>query len=133
MALRKITRTGSGSIWNWEEDGTLRGYYIGKEEGVGKHQNSTLYHIVEKITNNDYKVWGSKILDDYMSQVDLGEYVEITRLGKVEGQKYNYWNFEVFADDEDTMEPDEKQYGEGEPVPADEAMGEIDSEAIFNE
>jgi len=81
------------SFWNPEKenDSVVGVLKIIKEE-VGK--NKSRVYVLEnngRITN----VWGSKVLDERMSIIALGEKIKIIYLGEKTGEKRKYHDYKV--------------------------------------
>lgn len=87
-------------MWNFEENPTLEGTLIEKEEGVGK-MNSTVYRF-KTSKGDDVSCWGSKVLDDKLTEVEKfygeGAKVKILYNGMVKGKSgTHYKDFTVRA------------------------------------
>ena len=83
-------------VWNPEEGNEISGVYLGIQLEVGVNK-SNLYKI-ELEEGKQLSVWGSKILDDAMLSVKVGQQVKIKFKGKVKPEKGNeYKDYEVFT------------------------------------
>lgn len=87
-------------MWNFEEKPTLEGTLVEKEEGVGK-MNSTVYRF-KTATGDDVSFWGSKVLDDKLTDVEkfygMGAKIRIRFNGMVKGKSgSHYKDFTVEA------------------------------------
>ena len=92
-----------GENFKFEEDGqTLEGKL--SLVGPGKFENSKVY-IIEKENGTAVRVFGAVILDDKMSQVEIGEYIKIEYKGKVKtGSGKMAGMYEVYTRNEKTTE-----------------------------
>ncbi len=100
-----------GDAWDFEENDTLIGVFVGKEENVGENQ-SMLYEIETK-DGRRVNVWGSTILDTRLKNIEIGEEVKIVFLGREKSKKRKdteYKNYDVFH----RPRPMEKVEGEDE-------------------
>ena len=83
-------------VWNPEPGDQLEGVYLGVERDVGVN-HSNLYKI-ETEPGKVMSMWGSKIIDDAMFSVKVGQQVKIKFNGIVKPPKGNeYKSFEVFV------------------------------------
>jgi len=78
-----------GEVWKPMFEGdTLKGEFLGSEDGVGKNKNSMIHSIM--VSGGDIKkVWGATVLDDRLSKVEPGEEVAIIWWGKKKTKKGN--------------------------------------------
>lgn len=68
-------------VWKHENEGdSIEGVYVKKAENMGLN-NSNAYYLEKD--GQQWLVWGTKILDDRMSFVQIGEYVKVEYKGKV--------------------------------------------------
>ena len=85
-------------IWKPTKEGdTIEGVYLDKEERMIYKEVSNLYSL-ETPEGTLKKVWGSKILDDRMKLVNLGQELRITFKGEKQnkaGTKFKMWIVEV--------------------------------------
>lgn len=93
----------SGEEVNVKWDGQpfdIEGYYHSITEGVGSKQDSTIYKLKTE-TGEDLVFWGSKVMDDQMAKVEIGEYLMIKYHGKVKAKTggMSYHSFEVLRDE----------------------------------
>jgi hypothetical protein len=85
----------SGDVHNFEEEKQLTGVLIEKREAKGKYGNLRVYDL-ETGPNTYRTVFGSAILDDKLSKVDVGERIRITYEGKEKAKSgAEYKNFKV--------------------------------------
>jgi hypothetical protein len=83
------------TIWKPDNaDEWIVGKYFDLDENIGLKGDSNLYHI-RSDDGTHYKVWGSMILDDLMSKVNMGSDVKIVYKGKKQGKNNFYKLFEV--------------------------------------
>lgn len=78
---REDDKEENSTIWEPEVIGeSIEGLYIEKEENVGQFK-SNLYSIKtsDEVEN---KIWGSKVLDGLMENIEIGMEVRITFNGK---------------------------------------------------
>jgi len=105
----------------WETVGQeIEGYLVDVKEEQGQQKNSTVFTL-KTDSNEKISFWGSKVLDDQMSKVEIGVYVKIKYLGKTKPTKSSmqpYHNFEVFFDDSDILDLSEVDSSDAEPVAA---------------
>lgn len=72
-------------IWKPENDGdSIHGVLISKKENVGTNE-SNAYYIENK--DGQHMVWGSTILDDRLSLVNVGDTIKITYKGTQQNKK----------------------------------------------
>jgi len=64
--------------WDFETNKTIEGQYVNKRENIGKN-NQTVYEV--EVGGKVYCLWGSKILNEGMLTVEMGEDVRITFKG----------------------------------------------------
>ena len=86
-----------GDVWEFEENDTLVGVFVGKEEGVG--ENDSMLYEFELKDGSRVNVWGSTILDTRLKNIIIGEEVKIVYLGREKSKKRKnteYKNFDVF-------------------------------------
>ena len=82
-----------------DEPFEFEGHYHHISEGVGTDGNSTIYSF-KSDNGEEHVCWGSKVLDDQMSKIDIGEYVMIRYLGKAKSKTGKTYNaFEVLRDE----------------------------------
>jgi len=75
----------SPGIWKPEKDGdSIEGVLKAKRTNVGVN-NSNAYDLETK--DGGFMIWGSKVLDDRMNFVDIGDKVRITYKGKEKNKK----------------------------------------------
>lgn len=89
-----------GDYFTFKEGQSVEGVLTEKEENTGSRGNSTLY-TMERVDGEVIKFWGSTILDDRMSPVQIGEEVMIEFTGwdkNQQGTEYKTW--EVYRDAE---------------------------------
>jgi hypothetical protein len=90
-------------MWKPENDGDeIVGTLIRIEEGVGKYE-SKAYHI-ETEGEKQLSIFGSKVLDDKMSYVTVGDKIKIVYKGEVKGKESTYKNYEVYIDEPEDSE-----------------------------
>jgi len=98
---KEIKEEGDGvefenDIWDFATNDTIIGTYEGVEEGVGMN-DSKLYSM--KVDDKIWKVWGCKVLDGKMKQLDdsyKGYELRIRFLGKKKSEKgFQYKDFVV--------------------------------------
>ena len=73
----------------------LIGRYLRRKEGISKN-NSTLHIFLRGDTGEEVGVWGSTKLDDLMSNVAFDTIVELTYLGKKQGEQNEYKDWQLF-------------------------------------
>ena len=86
-----------GDVWEFEEEGTLVGVFVGKEEGVG--ENESILYEFELKDGSRVNVWGSTVLDTRLKNIVVGEEVKIVYMGMEKSKKRKnaeYKNFDVF-------------------------------------
>ena len=89
-----------GEAWNFEENESFEGTFIGREENVGPN-NSMMYEF-KSLDGKNVSVWGSTVLDTKMKHIEPGQRVKIAYLGKVKSPKGNtYKDFAVGVWDEE--------------------------------
>jgi len=71
-------------VWDFEADKILMGTYSRKKSGVGSNK-SNLYEF--NTPKGVFAVWGSYVIDDYMTDIPLGYLVRIEFLGKQMNKK----------------------------------------------
>lgn len=84
---KEIEGTSGGSYpdtWDFKKKDTILGRLKSKRSDVGPNK-SNAYTIVTE--DGDYTVWGSKILDDKLSEVPMGNMVKIKFNGWGESEK----------------------------------------------
>lgn len=87
---------------DFKENKEIEGVYTRKQENIGENE-SMLYTL--KLDSGELKaVWGSTVLDNQMSNVEFGQKIRITFLGKVDsekrkGKQYNNFMVEVWEDE----------------------------------
>jgi hypothetical protein len=84
----------------WETKGQeIEGTYKKVLEGQGKQQNSCVYTI-ETEEGVSQSFWGTKVLDDQLSNVEIGSYIKVIYKGKVKAKSggMQYHDFEVLVD-----------------------------------
>ncbi len=82
-------------FWDFEQNPELIGKYKGVKENVGKNE-SNLYTIEYK--DEDYKIWGTAVLDTRLKGIEPDKTLYIKYLGKEKSNKTgrNYKNFKVY-------------------------------------
>lgn len=104
--------------WDYEENKTLIGVFVQKEEGVGPNE-SNLYTIETK-DGERLGVWGSTVLDTRFKNIQIGEEVKIVYKGLVKSKQRKgaeYHDFDLFhrpssyqlAKDEFEFDDEEKE------------------------
>lgn len=85
------------AIWTPQKGTILVGIYYGNEQ-IGT-KNSRLHQI--KAENGEkIKVWGTKILDDHLCDIEVGKAVKLEYLGLIRREKENdYHDWSVFIRD----------------------------------
>jgi hypothetical protein len=76
----------------------VEGTFTGFLEDQGKDKNSCVYTL-KSDDGEEHRFWGTKVLDDQMSKINIGTYTKVEFKGKVKskaGREYN--DFEVFQD-----------------------------------
>ena len=103
MAMTKISGEANpawnGKDSNLKEGDSIRGFYVGRKDNVGKF-NATIYTI---LTENDKKqdVWGSTVIDAAFEQIKMGAEIEIEFVGTKPSDKGNPIKlYEVSADND---------------------------------
>lgn len=85
-------------VWNFEEKDheTLVGLYTKMLQDVGP--NLSNQYMIENFEDHiSYKVWGSTLLDNRFTEIDLGSEVKLTFKGYKKGSKgRDYKDFDVF-------------------------------------
>ena len=90
MPYQKVEPT----LWTPENEGDeIAGKLSKVDTEIGKHK-SKVYHL-EMENKNILSVYGSKVLDDKMSFIKVGEKIKIIYLGRVKGKDAEYKNFDV--------------------------------------
>lgn len=122
MKWKKIESDGiesddNSEIWKPDTpDEWISGEYFDKDENIGLHNDSNLYHLRGE-DGTHYKIWGSMVLDDLMGRVEMGVDVKIVYCGKRQGKKNFYKVFEVYtAEEDDGGESSSSSSGKSEPV-----------------
>ena len=83
-------------VWNPEVGDEVSGVYLGVEKDVGPNK-SNLYKL-ETAPGKVISAWGSKIIDDAMFSVHIGQQVKIKFKGVIKPEKGNeYKSFEIFV------------------------------------
>ena len=83
-----------GEAWDFEENESFEGTYVGREENVGPN-NSMMYEF-KSLDDKNVSIWGSTVLDTKMKLIEPGLRVKIIYLGKVKSPKGNtYKDFAV--------------------------------------
>lgn len=81
--------------WVPEVGDELEGIYLGMQSEVGPNK-ANLYKI--ESNGKTVSVWGSKVLDDNMLSVKVGQELKLVYKGKVKPEKGNEYNaYEVFT------------------------------------
>lgn len=94
-------------IWQPENDGdSIEGILKQAKSDIGKNK-SMLYTI--EVDGELKSVWGSKVLDDKMLHVAVGDLIKITYGGYNDPDKEDYKKFTV---EKDTPEEDSKEESE---------------------
>lgn len=124
---KEIKGTDGGSYpdtWDFEDKDTIVGRYKSKRENVGPNE-STVYTIVTE--DGEYAVWGSKILNDKMSEVQLGEMVRIKFVGWGESESsgrtwkdYRVASREATDEDAESVSSEDESEKENEDISPDE-------------
>lgn len=86
----------------------IDGYYLGCQTGQGPDNNSTIHkikctkvgdsaHIIgEKDESKEVSIWGTNVLNDNLSKINVGDMVRIVWEGKKEpkkgGNEYHSWD-----------------------------------------
>ena len=88
-------------VWKPEKEGDyIEGVYIKKKEKTGPNK-SNLY--VLEVAGEKKAVWGSKVLDDKMDDVEIGDLIRITYKG--EEKKYHKYIVEKDFPEETEEQP----------------------------
>lgn len=75
-------------VWKPEKEGDqIEGTYIKKQENVGK--NKANLYTLETDEGERKAIWGSTVLDDKMSEVEIGDLIRITYQGEDEDKGYH--------------------------------------------
>lgn len=95
---KEATGSSNTVTWDYREPGSIReivGTYKGAKTGLGANQ-STLY-VIELLDGEKIGVWSTSVLDNKMSDVNIGDLVKITYLGKAlnDKTKREYHDFKV--------------------------------------
>ncbi len=107
MAFKRKTGTGDGEVFKFENPGTtLTGVYVGRSEFQGDW-GPTIKHQIK--TEAGLKVvFGSKVLNDLLTDGELGKLVRITQVKSKPSKKGNPTKmYEIDVDDEYQMGGDE--------------------------
>ena len=102
MAWRKVAQN---PTWEFEKQREIEGVFVSKEENIGPN-HSTLYTL-ELPDHSFMGVWGSTVLDVRFKNLQPGELVRVTYLGKEKSEKRKgaeYHNFDVEHDVPDEEE-----------------------------
>ena len=68
------------NVWKPEKDGdSIEGVLVNKKDKVGVNLSSVYY--VETKTDGTHMIWGSTVLDDRMTIVNVGDVIKITYKG----------------------------------------------------
>jgi hypothetical protein len=97
-------------IWKPDNaDAWISGEYFDKDENIGTQNNSTMYHIKGEKDGTHYKLWGSKVLNSRMDDVEIGKTVKIVYHGKTQSKGGNYYKlWDVFVAEEGSSKDGEK-------------------------
>ena len=92
-------------VWKPEKEGDfIEGIYAQKKENVGAN-HSNLYHIdVDGVLRS---IWGSKVLDDKMCYISIGDKIKITYQGKEKGKEQDYHKYLVEKDEPEESSEDQ--------------------------
>ena len=98
--FKSLKNSGGDINVKWDgEPFDIEGYYTSITENTGSKQNSTIYKL-KKEDGNELIFWGSAVLDDQMTKVELGDYIMIKYLGKAKSKAGSLYHiFEVFVDE----------------------------------
>lgn len=81
--------------WKYEDKGDcIEGVLLEVKEDMGV--NKSMLYVIETAPNNPVSVWGSKVLDQKMRYIKVGEHFKIVYEGKKKGQLKDYHDFRVF-------------------------------------
>ena len=94
-----------GDAWDFTQNPTARGVYMGMQVDVGANQ-STMYHFIDE-RGDAFSVWGSRLLDDRFKGIEIGETVVIMYKGmqKAKNSNREYKAYDVLH----KMVPGEKE------------------------
>ena len=111
MAWEKANRGSRIKILKNDEMGQgviHEGYYGGRKYIQTKSYGEATVHQIIKEDGDAFGVFGTKVLDDQMDNVETGMAIRLTWLGKVTGNiGTQYHDFEVQFDRENTITEDE--------------------------
>ena len=87
-----------GDTWDFRNQKTITGLYIGKQENVGENE-STIYNLEDAETHEVHGVWDTTVLKTKMSQVPVGHEVRIEYKGLAKSEKggREYHDFDVYS------------------------------------
>ncbi len=93
--------------WDPKVTPEIEGEYLFKETDVGQYK-STLY-VIKTSDGEDFRVWGSKVLDGLLDEVAIGSKIKIVFLGKkpTKNGMANYKDFDVFLASDSAETPAE--------------------------
>lgn len=83
------------TLHDFDENKELQGIYVSKKDNVGSN-GSTMYYIEKD--GETFSMWGSMVLDDRFSKINIGEEVKVVFTGKNKSLKTGkyYRTFDVF-------------------------------------
>lgn len=84
-------------MWNPETTKEVQGKYVNREDNIGR--NNASKYVLETPDGKQIGVWGSTVINNRMSSVNIGDEVKISYLGKEKNPKsgFSFKNFDVFV------------------------------------
>jgi len=91
--------TEGSELWDYEMQEKLVGIYKSKKENIGPNK-SNMYFVEDK-KGNLRSFWGTALLNDRFSDINIGEEVKLVYKGKVKSEKSgrSYHDFEIYHRD----------------------------------
>jgi len=94
-------KTVLGEYWNPGVDESIEGILLKKNPATTEPKMGACYEL-ELLDHTNIKVWGSKMLDDDMEKVKIGDHIQITFKGKKDigkGKELNIYKLGVAIDE----------------------------------
>lgn len=84
-------------IWDFEENPLLEGALVDVKTEVGP--NKSKLYVVKLLSNSEnVSVWGSKVIDDRLATIEIGDFVKIEYTGKKKSKNgAMYKNYDIYV------------------------------------